>query len=42
MNIYENENNFTLTFLYGRQFYDICNYILNNEKEYEEEIFLNI
>ena len=42
MNIYENENNFALIFLYGRQFYDICNYILNNEKEYEEEIFLNI
>ena len=35
MNIYENENNFALTFLYGWQFYDICNYILNNEKEYE-------
>ena len=33
MNIYENENNFALTFLYGRQFYDICNYILNNEKD---------
>ena len=35
MKIYEDENNFALTFLYGRQFLNICNHILNNEKEYE-------
>ena len=34
MNKNEIENKFILPFLYRRQFYDVCNYILNNEKEY--------